>query len=227
MVWEVDSNTFGDFIGTVERSVFETDERYRDGNIPILRFQFGNLEVEDGSAPDTWNESYPVGKDWEVVDDGGAVENTKRPGNTKFHESTKAGMLVSRVVSVDGLFEEIQKRGTEPTEAASYLGIRAKWEVHEHTYEFDDGPVTVEFLLPTEFVGTEDVSVPAATTNGGGSEVDIEALEDELNKLAGASDSFDEFREKALKVEGVLDTDELLERVVDEGESGLYATAAA
>lgn len=227
MVWEVDKGGLSGFIATVESSVFETDERYRDGNVPLLRFVFGNLEVEDGAAPDQWNESYSTGAGWEVVDDGGAVEHVKRPGNTKFHESTKAGMLVKRVVSLPDLLNVIQERGTEPTEAASYLGIRAKWEIHEHTYEFDDGEnVTVEFLLPTEFVGVEDVSIPSASSNGE-AEVDTEELEATLKELAANSPDFDSFRDAALKVDGVLDDDDLLELVVDEGEGGLYATAAA
>lgn len=217
--WATDSGLATALEGTIENPFFDYDPEYRDGETPLLHLPLVNVTSdEDPEIKDTLTLTLGTGNGWEVVDNGEAV--ARSDGKSKgFHEKTRVGILVDRIVEI-GAVETIAERGT-PTQAKVWDGLRFKFENHEEDYgEIDGEQVKVNFLLPVELVGSE---TDGGSTNG---KVD-EKVVTRLKALARNSATHDEFLDQALDIDGVADNDSLFEQVSDAGDTGFYAANAA
>lgn len=216
--WSTTSGLAESYTAEVEDAYFDYDPEYRDGDIPQLYLELGNVTTEDEvDLDDTQTQRFGTGNGWEVVDNGGAVEH-ESGRNKQFHEKTRLGILINRVVEI-GAVDAIAERGT-PQEAGVWKGLKIKFERHTEDYGKIDGEeVKVDFMLPVEIVA-----------EGGGSKSKAKggnkALVAKLTKLAKNSDDHDTFLDAALEIDGVTEDDDLFEQVSDDSDAGFYAQAA-
>lgn len=218
----------GEFVGTIDRAEFITSEDYHDPNRAILEFLLGGVTDEAGHMPDEWHISYSADgvSEWQIVEGGQAVESQVDPSDTLPGETSKWGLLVEQLLTIDGVAEVLEDRG-DPTDAASYEGLRFAWEETTHDYGGDIGEVDI--TLPVKFLGVEDDvgGDTEVSSNGAGSNEDREKLERKLTALAKKADNHDEFQDKALDIDDVVNDDELFDAVVDPSDDGFYAQAVS
>ncbi len=174
---------------------------------PMLIFDLVNAEGEVLGS-----QGYSCGGGWVVGDGGGSISH---PLREKIVKTSIYGQFIDRVVKV--LKVEMQKYGS-PLNARSWegLGFHMKQEMHA-TVGGDQKPS----LMPTEFLG-EGAAVAPAPAAGKGTTAGT-PIEAKLTTLAQNLD-LDTFKKAALKLPDVAANDELLAAVLDDSETGFWAT---
>lgn len=234
MTWGTESGLLDRCVGTVDRAWFaiNLESDYGDPK-PRLHLELVNIEEDEGMDLDTFEIRLGTGKDWEVVEDGAAVEDRSGRTNRKFHKMTGLGRVIDLVVrnkdgKFDGCLEELTSRGN-PTEAKVWVGMRFEWERQE--FDLRDGE-TYDLMLPVAYLGVEGDGSAAkksgeGTTKDAGGQNDNGDLEAQLVRLAQEADSYEAFVGQAMQVPGVTDRPDLMAKVANEGGAGIWSQARA
>lgn len=213
-----------DFDFWITAASFGFRKEYMSGEVPLLIWEGESPDVETASV------IWPIGSGWEVVDGGERVTNEKRE---RFVKASIYSRLLVRVVK--GLEVDMRSRG-EATEAKVWKGLG--FHLRREELPFGAGILEekggkTDHLMPVEFLGDRDKVVPAArvrvkgaveAAGKAGATVTASAVEKKLALLARKLD-FKAFQDKALDVKEVLESDELLDRVSDDGPDGFWSQA--
>lgn len=132
------------------------------------------VTLESPTLEYPFEQGYSCGGQWEIAGGGKEVINTKDPDEVRFTESSRAGLLASRVATIisngggeDG-FSFMAKRG-RMTQAESYVGLNFHWK--QEARETRQGQSS-NVLLPSKFLGTSE-KAPEDTPATGITDEDI------------------------------------------------------
>lgn len=222
--WTTTSGLLDDYELTITEAWFAKDANYQNGEILIFRIK-GTTDSDD--TPDI-EESYPCGRGWESLDGGKTArhESGKQRG---FNKQTAYGQLIDRCVEL-GLGETLRSRG-DAWEAKVWPGLRFHIKREEQEFSIKGETRKVSRPLPVAFLGEGGASegagatsAPAPASNGAATNGTVDkVLQAKLKSAANKAGSSTEFIDLAMEIPGVTDDDELLNRVLDETASGLYA----
>lgn len=231
--WGTESGLLDHCVGTVDRAWFSVnlESTFPDPK-PRLHLELVNIENDEGVDLDTFEIRLGTGKDWEIVDDGQAVEDRSGRRNRKFHKMTGLGRVIDLVVKnadghFDGCLEDLIERG-DPTQAHVWVGMRFEWERQE--FPLDNGD-SYDLMLPVRYLGVEDGAgdgkkgkkgkEAGGSSGKGASGSDLDAA---LRDLATNSPSYEEFVSQAMRMDGVTDSPELMAKIANEGADGYWAS---
>lgn len=200
-----------------------------------LFLQLVNIEADEDEY-DEWTERLTIGNGWEELDGGERIERVDGK-KALINKNTDYGRIINRALgqgkegknfgdAFDGLAEELQSRGTQ-FEAEVWKGLRFKFEREEYSAEIGGEQREWNRLMPVEYVGVDDKLGGGSSTKGKAAGNSTGDLEGELKELAEGSDSHSDFVKKAMKVKGVRSDDDLLARVMDDSDDGIYAEVNA
>lgn len=153
--WDTTSGLLDEYEMTFEEVWFGKPANYREGKQTVLVVR-GEAEIDGEIVDDEKENFYSLGDGWEP-DDGG--ETAKHgSGKIQFNENSSMGKLIKAVVALgDDVVEEVKSRG-ETHEAATWLGLRFRFERKEFTFKDkktgEENTYAVE--LPVEFLGTDE-----------------------------------------------------------------------
>lgn len=210
---------------------FGPDEENDDDRIFCF---FAGPAFQDGElVEEEYRERFSVGKGWEVVEEGAAVEHGS--GRNQFNNSTGMGRLINAIVALDDDTIDLVADQGDAFEAKSYQNLRFHFERQiVSRWKDDDGEmVEWEMPLPTRVrtlkkkkggrgKGSAGKSSGSSGSSGSKSDDSDEAkgvTKKQLVKLAGTfdEDDHDEFVVAALEqfpdIEG---NDDLHEDVLDD-----------
>lgn len=225
-----ESGLLDDFDFTVEEAWFGENEESDNNDGRIFLFLRGTAIDDEGEEHEDHVERYSTGKNWEVVDDGAAVENAA--GRQKFNQNAGIGRLINAFVALgEDVLAYLGSRG-DTFQAKTYEGLQMHMNGRVvSTWENDDGE-TVEWRLnlPTS------VKVKKAAKKGGKGKASRSASTKSKPKKKGNAslraaisefaaqfdeDEHDEFVTQVLdedvfdQAEAILDDDELHAEVLD------------
>ena len=213
--WDLDSGLPDDFDFHITGVTFGYRQEYMDGEVPLL--------IWEGESPDEDIESiiWPCGQGWEVVKGGAEVQHPKR---NRFVKTSMMGKLISRVVNELGV--DMRNRGpATKAEVWKGLGFHLKREEIEYgSGILEDRGGKTTHLMPVAVLDktTKAKAKPAAEAV----ETKAEKPSNELTmkKLAALATklSREEWQKKAMDMPEVVENDNLLGRVLDDSEEGLY-----
>jgi hypothetical protein len=213
--WDLDSGLPDDFDFHITGASFGYRQEYMDGEVPLL--------IWEGESPDEDVESiiWPCGQGWEVVKGGAEVQHPKR---NRFVKTSMMGKLISRVVNELG----VDMRGRGPATKADVwkgLGFHLKREEIEYgSGILEDRGGKTTHLMPVAVLEKESKGKAKASAES--AETKAEKASDELTmkKLAALATklSREEWQKKAMDMPEVVENDDLLGRVLDDSEEGLY-----
>ena len=205
--FELESGLPDDFDAVIAKGWFGFKSEYQQGKVPLLLLDLEGPEVEP------LNVAFSIGADWKIVDGGKRVEHPK--GKKRFVRTAMIGHLIHRVVEQMGI--PLWEKGF-PTEADIWTGLAFHWKREDITYGagiLEDKGGKTTHLMPTDhladFIAIE-ATAPAI-------EPDLQAT---LVALAKASNDTQSFIKAALKVPGVSDNPQLVNSIIDGGETGFY-----
>jgi len=122
----------------------ETDER-------IFLWLRGTAVDDEGEEHEEFTERYSIGKGWEVVDGGKAVE--KLSGKPRFNRNSGMGRFLDTLIGLDDKdLTAALRDGGETYEASTYKGLKLhqeRREVNRFTDRETGEEVVVEMALPT------------------------------------------------------------------------------
>ncbi len=168
------------------------------------------FDMVDAEGNQVGQQGYSVGKGWNPSEDGLTIEH---PTKKNVVNSTKYGMLQKRVVAE--LKVPMHEYGP-PLDASSWEGLGFHWMLEAFT-TFTGKETNV--LLPTLFLGKkDDIAAPKPVEK-----VSADETTEALVALAKAATGPKAFQVKAMKVPGVVDNDELMAQVMEDGPEGFYA----
>lgn len=213
--WDLDSGLPDDFDFHITGASFGYRQEYMDGEVPLL--------IWEGESPDEDVESiiWPCGQGWEVVKGGAEVQHPKR---NRFVKTSMMGKLISRVVNELGV--DMRNRGPAiKAEVWKGLGFHLKREEIEYgSGILEDRGGKTTHLMPVAVL--EKVAKGKAKATAESAETKAEKPSDDLTmkKLAALATklSREEWQKKAMDMPEVVENDELLGRVLDDSEEGLY-----
>jgi hypothetical protein len=226
MPWKTDSGLKEDFIFRVDSADFHVQEDM-GGNL-VLELGGTDLDDPEGYQPTI---RYTCGPGWESADGGSA---THFKGRERFNRSTKVGRLIDRVVEVLG--PDAANALGEPTEAKTWCDIvmHIVAEPREYTFQGETGTTTDQ--LPTEVWrsmyeyeksltgGKQAPIVPVSEkVQSAKSKLAAKSAPEHLIALAKSHATIGEFQSAALEDDDVVADDELVERIMDESDSGFYS----
>lgn len=170
------------------------------------------LDLIDEGGELVGSQGYSIGTGWIVSDDGMEITHPKRKNVVG---SSMYGQLQNRVRKE--LAVPMEERGL-PTQAKCWGGLGFHWMLQEHP-TVAGGPKAG--LMPVEYLSEKEVGArPAVVPKVAGVAGDLELR---LKELAQTND-VKSFQKLALKIPEVVDNDELMASVLDEGSSGFHAT---
>ncbi len=222
MVWDTQQESTGgllpEYDATVDDAYYGTDPNYMQGTVPLLHLRLVNITVDGApfEGADEFVEKYSIGNDWEIVDGGARVVNTKRDDITIPNARSKYGMIVKslRTGELQSAGAVMEQRGN-PNEAKIWKGLRFTFKRTPVNYGKNIGER--EIVMPVAFLGSEDglsVFEPdqsgSERVSGNGSQAEIR---DRLAMLARNVATYAAFMDDATKIPEVLRTPELLELV--------------
>lgn len=168
------------------------------------------------------SQGYSTGSGWIVSDDGNEISH---PARAKIVMSSVYGQLIDTVVKV--LSVPMKEYGT-PLAAKSWEGLGFHWKQVPHK-TLKEGE-TRNAPMPTEFLGKLDLAAVAkaptvarVTKAAAAVAAAPSGMESKLTVLARNMD-FAKFQDAALKIPEVAASDELLAQVLDDSETGFWAT---
>ncbi|MDD4986470.1 MAG: hypothetical protein PHQ43_11960 [Dehalococcoidales bacterium] len=213
--WDLDSGLPDDFDFHITGAAFGYRQEYMDGEVPLL--------IWEGESPDEDVASiiWPCGQGWEVVKGGAEVQHPKR---NRFVKTSMMGKLISRVVSELGV--DMRNRGPA-TKADVWKGLGFHLKREEIEYGsgiLEDRGGKTTHLMPVAVLdkATKAKAKPTAEAP----EIKAEKPSNELTmkKLTALATklSREEWQKKAMDMPEVVENDELLGRVLDDSEEGLY-----
>lgn len=167
-------------------------------------------------------QGWSVGSGWSSSDDGASISH---PTRKNVVISSRYGQLQHRVVKE--LDVEMEKYG-KPVDAASWNGLGFHWMLEEHeTLKIVEGGARErkQGLMPTSFVGlNEAIRGGKAPAGAAPAKAALDApLEAQLKELA-QSNPYKAFVMAAMKIEAVAKNDELMASIMDDGDTGFFAT---
>ena len=213
--WDLDSGLPDDFDFHITGASFGYRQEYMDGEVPLL--------IWEGESPDEDVESiiWPCGQGWEVVKGGAEVQHPKR---NRFVKTSMMGKLISRVVNELGV--DMRNRGPA-TKADVWKGLGFHLKREEIEYGsgiLEDRGGKTTHLMPVAVLEKEAKGKAKASAEP--SETKAEKASDDLTmkKLAALATklSREEWQKKAMDMPEVVENDDLLGRVLDDSEEGLY-----
>ena len=222
--WDLDSGLPDDFDFHITGASFGYRQEYMDGEVPLL--------IWEGESPDEDVESiiWPCGQGWEVVKGGAEVQHPKR---NRFVKTSMMGKLISRVVNELGV--DMRSRGPA-TKADVWKGLGFHMKREEIEYGsgiLEDRGGKTTHLMPVAVLDKATkakAKATAQTTEGKASSSEAETKSEKssneltMKKLAALATklSREEWQKKAMDMPEVVENDELLGRVLDDSEEGLY-----
>lgn len=222
-VWGTDSGIITDYEGTIVDSFFLKDTQSQFGD-PQTQFRVKIATDDDRVVEERWN----CGPDWVSNDGGGTVEH---PTKKKFNKNAQMGKFVDAFLALgDDAVSVVRGRGTPPTTASTWLGLRFFMEATTSTGKNrttgEDWTSTKNY--PTKFLGVgaaEGGEVQATTPTVVGSPIE-KLTADNVAKvtLLAKTLPFGEWVDKVMEIEEVLANEDLIVLLVDDSESGLYNT---
>jgi len=244
--WETSSGLPDDFDFYITRAEFGYIPEYTDnaGEPQLLLLLYGESpDVElDRPIP------YSVGKGWQPVK--GGKEVVHEDGKKLFVSTSMYGRFIERVVKELGV--DMRSRGL-PQDATVWegLGFHMKREKIEYPGLMSDRGGATERLMPTKFLGEKGKKTKgksrAETKEPASKEAKEAASEPEEKKEAAAgesggppkklikkleilarkTDDYNEFTDKAMDDEEVMQYDNLVDDIIDDSEDGFWARARA
>jgi len=213
--WDLDSGLPDDFDFHITGASFGYRQEYMDGEVPLL--------IWEGESPDEDVESiiWPCGQGWEVVKGGAEVQHPKR---NRFVKTSMMGKLISRVVSELG----VDMRGRGPATKAEVwkgLGFHLKREEIEYgSGILEDRGGKTTHLMPVAVLEKTAKGKAKVTAESAETKAEKPSNELTMKKLAALATklSREEWQKKAMDMPEVVENDDLLGRVLDDSEEGLY-----
>ena len=219
--WQTIEGLPDDFDFYITGASFGYRQEYMDGAVSLL--------IWEGESPDEDIESiiWPCGQGWEVVKGGAEVEHPKR---SRFVKTSMIGKLIGRVVGE--LNVDMRSRGPA-TRADVWKGLGFHMRREEIEYGsgiLEDRGGKTTHLMPVAVLEkptkakkakAEEVEVkPEAKT-----EAKAEVPDLTMKKLAALArvKSREDFQKAAMDMTDVVANDDLLARVLDDSDAGLYA----
>jgi len=228
--WELEQGLIDDADGIIRNPHFGVKDEYAaavmssGGETPVMFLI--DLEDED-SGTIIATQGFTIGKGWEIVEDGAAITH---PVRNNVVDVTQYGQLQARVCGELGV--EMQKYGS-PLVAETWEGLKFHWMQEEHKVvgTTKQGKNTATGLMPTEFygkVGEEEESAPkkapaSKKTSAPKKSAGPSDLEEKLAKMAAVMDKKD-FQKQAMATEGVVKDEKLMNSILDDGDTGFWAT---
>lgn len=227
---------------TVTAASFGYNNEYAAGAC-VLELTFTDDESNEAT------QLYSVGKGWEPQD-GGALVGHESGRNMRINNRSIYGMWIAAFMQCPGAMEYAHAVGKEPNDASLWLGCR--FLLKAHTYEKQDKKEGTT-IVPAQFLGNAETGTAAATTAAkpatatktlaprpgaasapasapaaaaGDDDMDP-AVRKALMKIAGSVESFDQWLDLALEVEGVAGNKPLERQVMSKKPDGLYAQFTA
>ena len=121
------------FWGEVIKAKFGYDSKYSEQageDIPGLIIWIDREDKGEDDEDKEMRQFYSLGKakGWEVDDDEESVESSENPDDNSFHENSRAGEVVKKIMSIIGV-KAVTNRGFYMTEADFYLELGSLyWE---------------------------------------------------------------------------------------------------
>jgi len=214
--WDRESGLPDDFDFHITDASFGYRQEYMDGEVPLLIWQ--------GESPDEDVESiiWPCGQGWEVVKGGAEVEHPKR---TRFVKTSMMGKLINRVVNELGV--DMRSRG-KATEAGVWKGLGFHMKREEIEYGsgiLEDRGGKTTHLMPVAVLEKAAKVKPRTAAEAVEAKTEkpsSEAVEKKLALLAKKL-TREDFQKKAMDMPEVVENDDLLARVLDDGADGFWA----
>lgn len=217
--WDLDSGLPDDFDFYITSATFGYRQEYMNGEVPLL--------IWEGESPDEDVESiiWPCGQGWEVIKGGAEVQHPKR---NRFVKTSMMGKLISRVVNELGV--DMRSRGPA-TRADVWKGLGFHMKREEIEYGsgiLEDRGGKTTHLMPVAVLEKTRTKGKVADRETPSSERETKSekssSEITMKKLAAlaAKLSCEEWQKKALDMPDVVADDDLLGRVLDDSEEGLY-----
>jgi len=207
--WDTPTGLPNDVDGYIHHPYFGFKKEYAEvagTDSPMIIFPLVN---EDGE--EIGSQGFSCGAGWLVKDEGARIEHPLRSNIIK---TSLYGQLIRRVKDV--LKVRMEEYGS-PLLAATWDGLGFHWKQEEHRTVSGDMKTG---LMPVEFLGEREATAPAPAPVMAGVRY---PLVDKLTTLAQSLD-IKAFQRAALKIKEVLDDDELMSSVMDDGKSGFWAT---
>ncbi len=214
--WETESGLPSDVDAWMANPCFGTKEEYsakvaETSQEPAVLFLFDMVD-ENGEV--LGSQGYSIGSGWTVEDDGASISHPKR---NNVVGSTNYGRLINRVVKELGV--DMSKFGV-PVDAKSWAGLGFHWMIEDHPTV---GGGTAPGIMPTEFLGEKKAAAKGAAAKPPKPKAATD-LEKALVELMAEHTDVKAFQLAAIKVAGVATDDTMMASVLDEGESGFWAT---
>ena len=213
--WDLDSGLPDDFDFHITGASFGYRQEYMDGEVPLL--------IWEGESPDEDVESiiWPCGQGWEVIKGGAEVQHPKR---NRFVKTSMMGKLISRVVNE--LSVDMRSRGPA-TRADVWKGLGFHMKREEIEYGsgiLEDRGGKTTHLMPVAVLEKATRTKAKAGAEVEDTKAEKPSSELTMKKLAALATklSREEWQKKAMDMPEVVDDDDLLSRVLDDSEEGLY-----
>jgi len=224
--WDTKTGLPDDFDFIIKGAAFGYREEYNRGESALL--------VWTGESPDEDADEiiFPLGKGWEVVDDGASVQHPKR---RQFIDVSFMGMLINRVVKELGV--DMKSRGPA-TSAEVWVGLG--FHMKREKFEFGSGIMEekggkTEHLMPVAVIagkGKKAAAGKKTPAKAAEKEEEAEATEapevdaalmKKLTNLAKAMGTVGKFQEAAMNISDVAADEKLMAEVLEDGAKGFYA----
>lgn len=241
--WTTDNFETGlldDFDFTIERAWFAVDSRYNNGETVLLQWEG---KTDDADTPEThvW---FPLGKGWSSEDGGKTIVHDSGKPDKYFVKTSLMAKLIARVVDDFGLGDLLETRG-DPFTASVWPGLT--FHMKSETIDFGGGGIEARpKVFPQKFVGVVDeagtkpkaAAKPAAKSGGASALLAAAAakkaaasaaplsLTDQVKAAMAphkANDDFASAQQAALELPGVAEDEEIINRLLDDGEGSIYA----
>ena len=202
--WDLDTGLPDDFDFWITSSKFGYRDEYMSGEVVLL--------IWEGESPDGDVASiiWPCGSGWEVVEQGKKVQHPKR---VRFVTTSIIGKLINRVVKELGV--DMAARGVA-TEASVWnnLGFHMRREELEYgTGILEERGGKTTHLMPVAVL--EKPQEKKATTVQDLTGKKLVALAKKLGR--------EEFQKRAMDMEDVVASDDLMAQVLDDSDEGFWA----
>jgi len=212
--WEPESDLVSDYAGEAVDVWFAVDANLNDSPT----FLFIKMKTDNEQHPEI-TERYNCGPDWRSYDGG---ETVVHPTRTTFSGRSQAGTLLAKIKEL-GAAPAMKARGA-PTIAKTWVGTRWWMEAVSKPYKLRDGTEGVSVRnYPSRFLGTEEDGEEIISAVEASREVVDSPIMRIITSLAKDL-PHKEWVDKVLDVDGVLADDELVRRLPDTTDSGLYET---
>ena len=213
--YDLETGLFDDLDGTITGAWFgpPTGEyAVRSGSTdPVL-----TLSLTSDGLEKPMEQTYSIGaaKQWQVAGGGKEVISGKSPENHRFNLNTRAGALVSRMISLVGEGDRakgqafFKARDCYMTEAGFYLGLAFHWKRE---------PLPVVSSIPGEAKTTSDVLLPVAYL--GVVKAAAAGGDDTLERLIALAEGKTEreVRQALTKDPGLKDNKDLMHQIFNKG----------